>query len=145
MDGCQLFLFLMIRRPPRSTQSRSSAASDVHYRPTDDTDPFATDIYILSGEKEEFMPYFNYKGFQYVEVVSDKPIELVKESLTGYFMHSDVPVAGHINSSNPTLNKIWEATNSSYLSNLFGIPTDCPQREKNGWTGDAPVSYTHLT
>ena len=55
-------------------------------------------------------------------------------------MHSDVPVAGNIQSSNPTLNKIWEATNNSYLSNLFGYPTDCPQREKNGWTGDAHIA-----
>eukprot|EP01015_Nassula_variabilis_P019332 TRINITY_DN3260_c0_g1_i12.p2 TRINITY_DN3260_c0_g1~~TRINITY_DN3260_c0_g1_i12.p2 ORF type:complete len:107 (-),score=40.58 TRINITY_DN3260_c0_g1_i12:53-373(-) len=30
----QLFFFLMIRRPPRSTQSRSSAASDVYKRQT---------------------------------------------------------------------------------------------------------------
>lgn len=113
---------------------------DVHYRPTDDSDPFATDIYILSGGDDEFMPHFNYKGFQYVEVTSSKPVELSKESLTGYFMHSDVPVAGHINSSNITLNKIWQATNNSYLSNLFGYPTDCPQREKNGWTGDGQIA-----
>ena len=42
--------------------------------------------------------------------------------------------------SNPLLNKIWKATNTSYLSNLFGYPTDCPQREKNGWTGDAHIA-----
>ncbi len=113
---------------------------DVHYRPTDDSDPFATDIYILSGGEDEFMPHFNYKGFQYVEVKSSNPIELNEESLTAYYMHSDIPVAGKINSSNPTLNKIWEATNNSYLSNLFGYPTDCPQREKNGWTGDAHIA-----
>ncbi len=113
---------------------------DVHYRPTDDSDPFATDIYILSGNEDEFMPHFNYKGFQYVEVISTKPVELTKESLTAFFMHSDIPVAGKISSSNPTLNKIWEATNNSYLSNLFGYPTDCPQREKNGWTGDAHIA-----
>ena len=29
---CVCFFFLMIRRPPRSTQSRSSAASDVYKR-----------------------------------------------------------------------------------------------------------------
>jgi len=80
---------------------------DVHYRPTDDKDPFATDIYILSGNEDEFMPHFNYKGFQYVEVLSSKPVELASESLTAYFMHSDIPVAGKIHSSNPTLNKIW--------------------------------------
>ena len=111
---------------------------DVHYRPTNDLDPFGTDIYTLSGVGEEtFKPSFNYKGFQYVEVTSDQPVELSKESLTGYFMHSDVPVAGYIHSSDTILNKIWKAATSSYLSNLFGYPTDCPQREKNGWTGDA--------
>ncbi len=114
---------------------------DVHYRPTDDTDPFQTDIFILSGEGEEtFMPLFNYKGFQYVEVTSDKPLELTEENLTAYFMHSDVPPTGTIQSSNPVLDKIWQAGNASYLSNLFGYPTDCPQREKNGWTGDAQIN-----
>lgn len=114
---------------------------DVHYRPTDDTDPFQTDIFILSGrEQDSFMPRFNYKGFQYVEVISDKPITLTKENLTGYFMHSDVPSTGSITSSNSTLDKIWWATNNSYLSNLFGYPTDCPQREKNGWTGDGQIA-----
>ena len=111
---------------------------DVHYRPTNQLDPFGTDIYTLNGSGEEvFRPVFNYKGFQYVEVISDNPVELQQTSLKGYFMHSDVPVAGYITSSDTVLNKIWKATISSYLSNLFGYPTDCPQREKNGWTGDA--------
>jgi len=104
-------------------------------------DPFQTDIFILSGKGEEnFMPRFNYKGFRYVEVTADKPVRLSKESLTAYFMHSDVPAAGSIQSSNPVLNKIWQATNASYLSNLFGYLTDCPTREKNGWTNDAHIS-----
>ena len=91
---------------------------DVHYRPTDDKDPFQTDIFILSGKGEEtFMPRFNYKGFQYVEVTSSKPVILTRESLTGYFMHSDVPPAGLVKSSNNLLNLIWGATNNSYLSN----------------------------
>lgn len=112
---------------------------DVHYRPTDDTDPFQTDVYTLSGNGEEtFWPHFNYKGFQHVEVTSDRPVEI--KSLTGIFMHSDVPPVGQVSSSNETLNKIWKATNVSYLSNLYGYPTDCPQREKNGWTGDAHIA-----
>lgn len=114
---------------------------DVHYRPTDYSDPFQTDIFILSGKGEEsFMARFNYKGFQYVEVESDRPVSLTKESLSGYFMHSDVPPAGNIESSDTLLNRIWKATNNSYLSNLYGYPTDCPQREKNGWTGDAHIA-----
>ena len=54
---------------------------DVHYRPTDQLDPFGTDIYTLRGDGDEiFKPRFNYKGFQYVEVISDKPVVLKKES-----------------------------------------------------------------
>ncbi len=114
---------------------------DVHYRPVDDSDPFQTDIFILAGKgTETFMPRFNYKGFQYVEVSSSTPIDLKSESLVAYFQHSDVPQIGNIHASNPTLNKIWKAANASYLSNLFGFPTDCPQREKNGWTGDAHIA-----
>ncbi|MDR2287415.1 MAG: family 78 glycoside hydrolase catalytic domain, partial [Prevotellaceae bacterium] len=124
-----------ILRPGDSIDIRNIAE---HYRPIDDSDPFSTDIYILKGgDEEEFMPRFNYKGFQYVEVTSDKPVELTAVSLEGWFMHSDLPPVGHVETSNPTINKIWFAANNSYLSNMFGYPTDCPHREKNGWTGDA--------
>ena len=114
---------------------------DVHYRPTDDSDPFQTDVYTLNGEEiETFQPRFNYKGFQYVEVTSSQPIQLEKTDLTAYFLHSDVAPIGRVMSSNPMIDKIWQATNNSYLSNLMGYPTDCPQREKNGWTGDAQIA-----
>ncbi|GGB19368.1 alpha-L-rhamnosidase [Mucilaginibacter rubeus] len=114
---------------------------DLHYRPTDDKDPFQTDIFILGGKGEEtFSPRFNYKGFQYIEVSSSKPIQISKENIKAFFMHSDVEPIGTVKASNQTINQIWTATNNSYLSNLFGYPTDCPQREKNGWTGDAHIA-----
>lgn len=110
---------------------------DVYYRGDQETDPFQTDILVVSGKGEdEFMSRFNYKGFRYVEVTADKPIELRQESLTAFFMHSDVPQIGEIETSNDLINRLWQATNNAYLSNLMGYPTDCPQREKNGWTGD---------
>lgn len=108
-----------------------------HYRPIDNSDPFQTDVYTLDGKPDIFRPHFNYKGFQYVEVTSTNPVTLTKESLCAYFQHNDLPVAGTIYCSSELINKLWQATNNSYLSNLFGYPTDCPQREKNGWTGDA--------
>lgn len=118
--------------------------SNVDYflaEPTRKDDPFGTDIYRLNGKgPETFMPLFDYKGFQYVELVSNKPISPTKESVVGYFMHSDVAQVGSISTSNDLINKIYKATNASYLSNLYGYPTDCPQREKNGWTGDAHIA-----
>lgn len=114
---------------------------DVHYRPTDDSDPFQTDIYTMKGGvRESFMQRFGYKGFQYVEVTSSQPLHLEKGDLVGHWMHSDVKPVGTISTSDTVVNKIWQATNNSYLSNLFGYPTDCPQREKNGWTGDAQIA-----
>lgn len=110
---------------------------DVYYRGDKEKDPFQTDILILSGKgTDEFMAKFNYKGFRYVEVTSDKPISLDRNSLVAYFMHSDVSPAGKITTSSELVNRLWQATNNAYLSNLMGYPTDCPQREKNGWTGD---------
>lgn len=110
---------------------------DVYYRGDKEKDPFQTDILTLSGKGEdEFMAKFNYKGFRYVEVTSDRPITLNENSLVAYFMHSNVSPIGNISTSSELINKLWRATNNAYLSNLMGYPTDCPQREKNGWTGD---------
>lgn len=113
---------------------------DVYYRGDKQAEPFQTDILILSGKKQdEFMPKFNYKGFRYVEVTSSEAIALQDTSITAYFMHSDVAPTGDIKTSSALVNKLWRVTNNAYLSNLMGYPTDCPQREKNGWTG-----YGHL-
>ncbi|MDR0714642.1 MAG: glycoside hydrolase family 78 protein [Bacteroidales bacterium] len=112
---------------------------NVYYYPPDETDPFQTDVYILSGKGEDvFMPKFNYKGFRYVELTS--PIAPKHGQLVAFFMYSDVPAVGSLQSSHPLIGKIWQATNNSYLSNLMGYPTDCPQREKNGWTGDGHLA-----
>ena len=115
----------------------STANIDYHYRPVGDSDPFQTDIVTLSGSEDVFEPKFNYKGFQYVEVSASAPLALDEQSVVALELHSDVPAKGRWHSSSDLLNKLWAATNNSYLSNLFGYPTDCPQREKNGWTGDA--------
>lgn len=101
---------------------------------------FATDVLWLNGKENTFSPRFNYKGFQYVEVSSDKPLELTKDNMTSYFIHTDVPASGSFECSDSLINRLWRATNYSYLSNLVGYPTDCPHREKNGWTGDAHLA-----
>lgn len=115
---------------------------DIYFTPIDSLEHFQQDVFILKGDgkKEIFVPSFTYHGFQYVEVESDKPVELTLQSLTGLFVHTDVEPVGTFDSSDTVLNRLWEATNRSYLSNLHSIPTDCPQREKNGWTADAHVA-----
>lgn len=109
---------------------------DVYYRGDKAVEPFQTDVLTLNGEHNEFMASFNYKGFRYVEITANRPVELTDKDIKAYFMHSDVARRGSITASYPLIEKLQEAANNSYLSNLMGYPTDCPQREKNGWTGD---------
>ena len=111
----------------------------VFFEPNHKDEQAQQDVVILRDANEwvTFSPSFTFHGFQHVEIESSKPVELTKESLTALFVHTDVESVGSFECSNPTLNKIWEATRQSYLSNLEGIPMDCPQREKNGWIGDA--------
>lgn len=113
---------------------------DIYFKPFKGLE-FQTDTYIMKGgEQETFVPEFTYHGFRYVEVKSDNPIKLKKTDLKAQFIHTDLDSVGHFSSSNQILNKVWAATRQSYLSNLHSIPTDCPQREKNGWTADAHIA-----
>jgi alpha-L-rhamnosidase len=99
-----------------------------------------TDTYILKGEgKETWHSRFTYHGFQYVEVTGF-PGKPTLDNLRALFIHSAVPKAGEFTCSNPMLEKINTAAHWAFLSNLQGIPTDCPHREKNGWTGDAHLA-----
>ncbi|MDE6871438.1 MAG: glycoside hydrolase family 78 protein [Bacteroidales bacterium] len=138
-EGTKIRLIHTERLHPDGHADQSNI--DVYFRPKNGNDFFQTDIVTLSGNGEdEFMPRFNYKGFRYVEVVTDRPMELNADNLTAYFMHSDVEPAGELETSEDIVNRLWKATNMSYLSNLMGYPTDCPQREKNGWTGDGHLA-----
>lgn len=109
----------------------------MHLRPRNAREIIQSDIYILKGEgTETFIPPFTYHGFQYIELTSNKKIALADVKLQALKMHSDVKEHAHFNSSNKMLNDIYKICKNSYLSNLFGLPTDCPTREKNGWMAD---------
>lgn len=101
---------------------------------------FQTSEYITAGRGlETWAPRFTYYGFRYVEV-SGLPSEPSLDALAGLVVHTDVESAGEFSSSNELLNRIQAATRWSYVSNLVSLPTDCPHREKNGWTGDAHLA-----
>lgn len=103
-----------------------------------------TDTYFLSGNGiETFEPSFTYHGFRYVEVAGTRPLQLGIENLTGLCMHTDVQPIGSFSCSDEVLNRLVKACCNSYLGNLFSIPTDCPQREKNGWTADGYLAMDY--
>lgn len=101
---------------------------------------FQTDKYTLKGEGiEVWEPRFTYHGFQYVQVTGF-PGRPTLDNLRGRVVHTDFETRGEFKCSNELLNQIQHAARWSILSNYMGIPTDCPHREKNGWTGDAHLS-----
>lgn len=109
----------------------------MHLRPRNSREVIQSDLYILKGEGiEEFIPPFTYHGFQYVELTSDRPVNPKKIKLEGIVMSSGVEEIGSFECSDTLVNRIFDICRRSYLSNLFGIPTDCPTREKNGWMAD---------
>lgn len=108
-------------------------------------DPFQEDIYYCSGKKEEsYTPHFTYHGFRYVYVTGVMP-EQAKPSLLTYLeICTDLKTAGSFTCSDEIANLIQEATMRSDYSNFHYFPTDCPQREKNGWTADAALSAEQM-
>ncbi len=100
---------------------------------------FQTDKYIMKGDGVEvWEPRFTYHGFQYIHAVVDGDGEIVK--IEARLVNSDFKSIGRFNCSSEMLNRLQDCTRRSYLSNFTGIPTDCPHREKNAWTGDAQLA-----
>ncbi|MEE1049871.1 MAG: family 78 glycoside hydrolase catalytic domain, partial [Clostridia bacterium] len=103
------------------------------------------DIYIATGSGvEEFVPDFTYHGFRYVLVKGITEKQATKELLTYLVMSSDLRTIGEFHCSDETVNKLFEMAMRSDRSNFYYFPTDCPHREKNGWTGDASMSAAHM-
>lgn len=101
---------------------------------------FQTDCYTLrgGGGREAWHPRFAYHAFRYCRVTVEGEAEVHR--LTAHFVRSDFAEAGNIRCSDPLVEKLLECARRSYLVNYTGIPTDCPHREKNGWTGDAQLA-----
>ena len=102
---------------------------------------FQTDRYTLRGspEGEVWSPRFTYHGFRYLKISGIVP-EIELKSVEAIFVHNAFASIGLIKCSSELLNRLFKCVRQSYLSNFTGIPTDCPHREKNGWTGDAQIA-----
>ena len=97
-----------------------------------------TDIFICSGKgKEVFKPCFSFHGFRYVRVTGIKNLKL--EDFCGIAISSKMDDLAGFECSNEMMNKLYSNTRWSQYSNMISIPTDCPQRERAGWTGDIQV------
>lgn len=100
-----------------------------------------TDTYILKGEGQEIWePRFTWHAFRYVDVIGS-PVELTAENLEGRVVNSDIQPAGTFECSNTLFNQLLNNYRQTQLGNVHGcVPTDCPHRERRGYTGDGQIS-----
>jgi alpha-L-rhamnosidase len=85
----------------------------------------------------DYQSKFATAGFRYAEVITEVPITAANFSAIAVF--SDLPRAFTFECSNALLNQFVENTYWSMRGNTADVPTDCPTRERNGWTGDAQI------
>ncbi len=93
---------------------------------------------LLCKEGENhFKPHFTIMGFRYAKVETD--VDLTDAVFTAYAVYSDMAVTGEFTCGNDGVNRLVKNSIWSQKGNFCDIPTDCPTRERAGWTGDMGV------
>ena len=92
------------------------------------------DEVVSDGTGAAFEPRHTTHGFQYISV--EGAADLTLNDVTGYFVHTDMARTGSFRCSDQRVNALHDATVRSFRGNACEVPTDCPQRERVGWTGD---------
>lgn len=94
---------------------------------------------ILKEGVNEYESKFFYGGFKYVSVLENDGVEVVEiEQLA---LSSEMARVSTFECSNELINTFYDNTVRSCQSNFVDIPTDCPTRERMGWTGDSQIIF----
>jgi alpha-L-rhamnosidase len=114
--------------------------ANVHRAPRKGAHGWQEVRYTLKGEAEEevYTPHFTFHGYRYVKV-DGFPATPSIEQFRGLALYSDLPRTGSFTCSDPLINRLQQNILWSQRSNFLEIPTDCPTRERLGWTGDVQV------
>ncbi len=97
-----------------------------------------SDRFVLSGAEEVLRPEFVWHGFRYCEIEVDGPASL--SDFCVEVVHTDLKVVSDFDSDSEMLGWIRSAYIRSQLGNFHtSIPSDCPHRERLGYTGDGQV------
>ncbi len=95
---------------------------------------YQTDTFITDGTDREYIPHFTWHGFRYFRIKGDATPVRVD------VVHSDCPVTSSFECDNENLNWLYEAYVRTQLCNMHsGVPSDCPHRERLGYTGDGQL------
>ncbi len=92
------------------------------------------DRVISAGEEVVHEALFTFHGFRYIKVTGVEYVR--KEDFTAVLLTSQKENAGEFICSDARLNRLYQNVRWSQRNNMMSVPTDCPSREKAGWTGD---------
>ena len=95
------------------------------------------DRFISNGKEADYTPHFTYHGFRYIKIECNSKVKM--NDFIAIAVATDSENIGEFETSNSTINRLYENTRWSQRSNMVSIPTDCPSREKGGWTGDIQI------
>ncbi|MGO4595082.1 family 78 glycoside hydrolase catalytic domain [Leifsonia sp. 2TAF2] len=96
------------------------------------------DEVVSAGEVDAiFEPRHTIHGFQYVRITRDEPLSA--DAVRMQVVNTDLAPMGTFRCSDDDLNRLHEIADWSFRGNAVDVPTDCPQRERLGWTGDYQV------
>jgi len=97
--------------------------------------------YICKGcGSESYASRFNWFVFSAVEI-TNWPGELKPENLSAEAVNTSIEESAKFETSNSLFNDINKAWERSQLDNMHGgIASDCPHRERSGYTGDGQVA-----
>lgn len=90
-----------------------------------------------AGPYTVYEPKFTFHGFRYVKVTGLTALR--PEDFTICVLTSRMDTTGSFCCSDERLNRLQENIFRSQQGNMLCVPTDCPQRERAGWTGDMEV------
>ena len=82
-----------------------------------------------------YKPSFAIFGFRYAKVDTDA--DLADARFTAIAVYSRMRQVGFFECGNADVNQLFHNCLWSMRSNFCDVPTDCPTRERAGWTGDA--------
>ena len=123
--------------------------SNLYNQPVEKYPFYFTDFsrveYHARGGDELYEPSFAWFGYRYAFVLGVRPDQATAGLLSFPVLSSDLRRVGHFSCSDETVNRIFDMIVNSDRSNFYYFPTDCPHREKNGWTGDASLSAPQMS
>lgn len=99
-------------------------------------DWFQRDEVILGDEPIQYTPSFTIRGFRYVTV---EGATITTEDALGIELSTPLTVTAGFHSSDPRLDKMVSTSMAALRANFSDTATDCPTRERTGWTGDIQV------